>query len=269
MQEPLGPPLPPFRDRGRELAVYGWVLIAFGALCGLIALLLLAVLAVVPRSGVTPAVAPDPRAALFNTVFYLLAGAALVALGIGSIRARRWARTLTLILAWVWLATGVLALLVMGFLLPTLLAGSLAGPSASGMVTCVTLFSLLFVALFFVVLPLVLLLFYRREDVRQTIEARDPLPGWTDRVAPSILGIVLALGVGAAASILSVFGFRVVPIFSVVLTGWPATLVLLFFAAVSAGLAVAVYRRSSAGWWGLVLLQVLGLANPSRCAVST
>jgi len=93
------------------------------------------------------------------------------------------------------------------------------------------------------------------------VELRNPNPDWTDRVPVSILGIVVALAIGAVACVFSLPAMRALPIFGTVLTGWAAAGVMSLFAAVSALLAVATFQRRNAAWWGLIGLQVLGLAN--------
>lgn len=259
MDEP-GPPstIPEAFNRSRALAIYGWVLIAAGAVCALVALLSTALLVLARSSpGGPPIVAGG---VVFNVAFYLCLGAAFAAVGVGSIRARRWARALALILAWTWLAVGVLAFLAMALVLPGLLSMQSAG-APPGMLSCAMVFTLLFVAVFLILLPSLLILFYRREDVRRTVELRNPNPDWTDRVPVSILGIVVALAVGAVACVFSLVSVRALPIFGIILTGWAAAAVMLLFAAVSALLAVATFRRRKAAWWGLIAFQVLGLAN--------
>lgn len=244
----------PLRDRSRALIGWGWVLIVSGALCamlvGLMALSLVASLA-----------APNPTMPagplVINAVLYLAIAALLVTLGVGSIRARRWARTLTLIVAWVWLSMGVLMLVSIFFLLPAMVPPG----SVPGAMTCVLVGMSLAIALFLIALPLLLILFYRRDDVRRTLEARDPVPGWTERLPPSLLAIVLLLAFGGVVTLVTPFFVRAIPIFGQVLTGLPAVLVLVFMAAISLVLAVAVWRRSPAGWWGLMALQVVGIAN--------
>jgi hypothetical protein len=258
MEEGNPPAAPGFRDRSSALVAYGWVLITAGALCALVALLSAALFALARSSPGGPPMAAG--GVLFNVAYYLCLAAVFIVLGVGSIRARRWARPLALIAAWVWLAVGVLAFFAVALILPGAISSQSAGASP-GMLTCVMAFALLFIGLFLILLPALLILFYRREDVRQTVEMRNPYPDWTDRVPISILGIVVTLAFGAVASVFSLLVTRAVPIFGTVLTGWAAAGLLLMFAAISAVLAVAVYRRTSAGWWGLVALQVVGLAN--------
>jgi hypothetical protein len=259
MDEP-GPPstVPEAFNRSRALAVYGWVLIAAGALCALVALLSAALLVLARSSPGGPPIAAG--GVVFNVAFYLSLGAAFVAVGMGSIQARRWARALALILAWTWLAVGVLGFLAMALLLPGLLSSQSSG-APPGMLTCAMVFMLLFFAVFLILLPSLVILFYRREDVRRTVELRNPNPDWTDRVPVSILGIALALAVGAVACVFSLVSVRALPIFGTVLTGWAAAGLMLLFAAVSALLAVATFRRKKAAWWGLIAFQLLGLAN--------
>jgi len=259
MEEP-GPPstIPEASNRSRALAAYGWILIAAGALCVLVALLSAALLVLARSSPGGPPIAVS--GVVFNVAFYLCLAGAFVAVGVGSIRERRWARALALILAWTWLAVGVLGFLAMALLLPGLLSSQSAG-APPGMLTCVMVFTLLLIAVFLILLPALLILFYRREDVRRTVELRNPNPDWTDRVPVSILGIVVALAIGAVACVFSLPAMRALPIFGTVLTGWAAAGVMFLFAAVSALLAVATFQRRNAAWWGLIGLQVLGLAN--------
>jgi uncharacterized membrane protein len=262
MEETGGPSPRALRDRSRALVAFGWILIVVGALCALMALLSASLVLLARAAPGGAPVAFDPRMVLFNVVLYFSLAAAFVTLGIGSIRARRWALALTVVVAWVWLTFGVLGVLAMAVLVPKVFAaGAMAGGTPPGMITCVLVILLLFAALFFIVLPTVVLLFYRREDVRQTVVTRNSDPDWTDRVPLPILGLVLALAFGGFASVLSVPVARAVPVFGAVLKGWPAALVLLFFGAISFLLALGVYRRSMAAWWGLVALQIVGLAN--------
>ena len=48
-------------------------------------------------------------------VLYFVLAVALVWLGVGSIRARRWAWTLTVVLSWMWLIMGVVGFAVSCF----------------------------------------------------------------------------------------------------------------------------------------------------------
>jgi hypothetical protein len=251
---PSAAPLPAWRDRSGALLGFGWLLVALGALCGLLAVFLLAASLWLPAGRERAPVRPEGAAV------YVLIAATFVVLGLGSIRARRWARALIVVVLWLWILTGVGGFLMMAFLLPRAFPGSVGG-SAAGALGCVMLFVLSFFALFSIVLPVVLLLFYRREDVRATVESRDPESSWVDRLPESLLAIVLALAFGAGVSILSLFSVKAVPLFGSVLTGAAAVLCLLVTGALSALLAWAVAKKNPLGWWGLVLFQVVTPLN--------
>ena len=143
------------------------------------------------------------------------------------------------------------------FLPPALASGG----APSGTMTCVLAGMALGAAVFLVALPLCLALFYRRDDVRRTFEARDPVAGWTESLPPSLLAIVLVLALGGFFSVLSPLFVHAVPMFGVIWTGLPAAALVVVAGAISLALAAGVWRRSMAAWWGLLALQVVGIVN--------
>jgi hypothetical protein len=259
LESPLRPPPPAgFTDRSSWLVIGGALLIAAGGLAALLGLLSAA--APMLARGM-PGQAGGPGRTpflLMGVLFYEGLAALLIVLGVGSVRARRWALALIQIVLWTWLFTGILSVLFLALFIPSMPGSPVAAPA--GMMPCLILVALVMGGLL-VVVPVVLLLIYRRPDVRRTVEARDPGPAWTDRLPLSLLGIVLALAVSAFFAVVSLFGIRAVPLLGIVIVGWPAKVVLLGIAALLAVLTVAVYRRSEAGWWGLILLQIFQLAN--------
>lgn len=250
--KPYPPGSAPFRDQSRALTGWGWVQIAAGAMCVLLSALFALVVLFSPGLKI-------PASSFgMNIALYLVTGASLVALGIGSIKARRWSRVLSLIVAWTWLATGVLIEAAMILFLPRAMASAGA---PSGAMTCALAGMALGAAIFLVALPLLLALFYRRDDVRRTFEARDPVAGWTESLPPSLLAIVLVLALGGFFSVLSPLFVHAVPLFGTIWTGLPAAALAVVAGAVSLVLAAGVWRRSMAAWWGLLVLQVFGLVN--------
>jgi hypothetical protein len=202
--------------------------------------------------------APPLRTTAFNVLFYVTLGACFAAIGAGSIRARRWARALALVAGWIWLATGVLCAVAVAFILPAAMSASGAPAVSAG---CALIVAEVFLLVFLVALPLALVLFYRREDVRLTAEWRNPQQDWSDRVHPTLLGVVAAFAFGGFACLLAVPFMRAVPLLGRVFTGVPAALLLIAFAAISLLLAWGSWRRSPAAWWGLIALQVFALVN--------
>ncbi len=258
--ESTGAPVPSFRDRRRGLRVWGWVLIAAGGLALLFAFLFLALLVLAARGGL-PTAAPLPaRSVALDVLMYAGLAAVLGTLGVGSLRARRWARALTLTLAWVWLVGGAVSTLGLAVLLPRMASMLPGTSSAPGLFACMAVFLIAFALSFFVVLPLLLLLFYRKPDVLRTVEAASP-SDWTDAVPVSILSVVLALAAAAVMCGIAPLAIRALPVGGIVLTGASAAAACIALGLVSAFLAFAAYRRKPAAWWGLMAMQVLGLVN--------
>ena len=101
-------------------------------------------------------------------VGYYLIAAALIPLGYGHLKMRRWARTLALTLLWSWLVVGAPLIVVVFFIL----AGSkdLSVPAA--------LIALVFLGLSYLVFPALLIQFYRGRNVKRTFETHDGKSYW-------------------------------------------------------------------------------------------
>jgi hypothetical protein len=257
------PPQPVYQDRSTGLILIGLLEIGLALLC----LLLLAFMAMATLSlAGTPAgqeAGMNSRSMLGGGMVYLLAGAYFAILGVGTLRGRRWARTIGLVTSWIWLIVGVFSTLVLAFLLPRMMAGisAAAGPSANPatgtfMAGCIGFF----LFLIYIVLPGLLVLFYRGSNVKATFAAKDPGIPWTDRVPAPVLALTLLLAFGAASTLFGLF-YRAYPLFGTFLTGIPAVLAFLATGAVCAALAWGVYQRKPAAWWACVVLFVLGCVN--------
>ncbi len=200
-------------------------------------------------------VTQDPlslRQIIPGAVFYGTVATVLIWLGIGSCKTRRWAWSLSLIVAWSWLAVGVLSTAAMAFFLPSILNAS--QPRGQGLPESarlvVMIVSILFMGFFLVAVPGVLVLFYRSRHVRATCESSDPSPCWTDACPLPVLGLSLWLGFGAVTMLtlpLSTHG--VLPVFGRLLSGVVGSLCCVGLAALWGYSAWAVYRLRAVGWW--------------------
>ena len=113
-----------FRDRSTRLVLFGALSVAIGGICVLFGLLYVGLALTSGRllGAETPPV--EPRAYVMGATIYFLLGGAFVWLGIGSMRRKRWVRSLMLTLAWTWLLSGASVLV----LLPGLLDGATSMP---------------------------------------------------------------------------------------------------------------------------------------------
>jgi hypothetical protein len=256
------PPLPP-KDRSTGLLVFGVLTILLGGIAGLMTLVMI-VGSLVPNRAASEQ--EMSRAALVpGLLMYAGMTVALVWLGIGSIKAQRWARALLLILAWSGLALGVEILVTMSFLLPKLLAASAAqlpsGPNQispeqfTGIIQAVSLF----MGLLLLAVPLAGILFYGREDVKATCERRDPRTRWTDACPLPLLALSLWLwAVVPSMALASLSNHGVLPLFGGFVRGWVSMVLCLLLAGLLGWTGWRIYRRDAMAWWVLLGLITLG-----------
>jgi hypothetical protein len=147
--------VPAYRDRSGLLTFFGVVEILIGGLCVLVAAF--GTLALSMQAG--PAA---PRLLWLNMLIDVAAAAFLITMGIGTIRARRWARVLMLITSWPVLVTFVLGTAWVIVLLPTLVARA---PSASPEATRIATIVLVVICAFLALVPLAFILFYSGRNV--------------------------------------------------------------------------------------------------------
>ncbi len=252
---------PPFRDQSTGLAVYGIFQILIGGFCGLMTLFML-LMPMVPHPGMPPGQAPNAVMMVPAASMYVIAAVVFISLGVGSMGARRWARTLTVVLSWIWLVFGTAAMATFMFVIPRMFAsmpqneqlppGALVGLEimTGGMMTCL-----------YIILPVLFLVFYQRASVRATCEWRDPQVRWTDRCPMPVLAVSIVLAsTTISMAPLTACGFPL-PFFGVLLSGIQGAILLLVWISAAACLAWGTYRLKMAAWWGTLLLMIAGSAS--------
>ncbi len=130
------------------------------------------------------------------------------------------------------------------------------------MVATIVVVQVLFMTVFMVLLPGVLVFFYRSRHVKATCEARDPQIRWTDACPPPLLGVSCMLWWGTAMMIIYPFACNgVLPLFGTLLSGWTGSLLALCFAGLSFWMARAWYEMKPIGWWALLIFAILMSAS--------
>jgi uncharacterized membrane protein len=253
---------PPYKDRSTALIVFGIFEILGGVLCLMLIPLMFFGQAMSARMTGGP---PQYSFVIAPAFAYGLIASTLVTVGIGSIRARRWARALSLIVGWSWLVMGSLAVIVDAFVIPKALARGAPGAPGinSSLRIIITLFAIGFMLVIFVLIPLVVVLFYKRPDVRATCEARDPVMRWTDQCPLPVLALSMWLAFGGLFLVLMPAAYHgVAPFFGTLISGIPGAVFYLSIAALFFYLARSLYRVQPSSWWltlGLMLL--FGVSN--------
>jgi len=265
------PPLPvdpEFKDRRTGLIIFGVLEIILGAILVLVTVLMAALPLIIPQNAAMPT---DMRMMIPAIAMYGFLAGMFVWLGIGSIRCRRWARALLLILGWAWLCVGIITVLMMAIILPRALSTALPPGQTipPGMLKMILIIQLAFMTVIFVALPAALVLFYSTRHVKATCNARDPVPRWTDACPLPVLGVACALWLGALFMVGFPWAYHgVMPMFGTILSRVPGILVALAMAGLWWWLGWKWYRRQIVGWWvlmaTLLVLAISGAITFSR-----
>jgi hypothetical protein len=261
MTEPLAyPSLPvlPFVNRSGFLIAAGILMLLAGVMTGCGAMMMPVALAVPEQPGVQKVTLQQVLVALFT---YAALATALIWLGVGLIKRRRWSRPLTLILATHWLILGVLTIVASIALYPVTRDMMATLPNMpTEMVAVMLIIGIGMSSLFMIALPVVILWLVKSNDVLLTVEHFDPVPRWTDHCPLKILGLSITLHL---AGVIFFFGtgHATLPIAGVLLRGLPAVAVILVIAALLVVAGYWVYKLQMRGWWlGLLTIIVPTLA---------
>lgn len=266
MTEPTTTPMygPGFRDRRGQLIIAGVLEILIGLFfAGMVPLLLfsMSVTAAMPA-----AAGPGMSAWSMAAALLVYAGGAVffIWMAVGTFQARRWARALMLVISSFWLIGGIAGLAVWLWIMPRIFGAAMMGPSTGSSPAIpdsvrimVQIITTVIAAGLYVVLPGIFLLLYRGEDVRATVEAADPVPRWTDRCPLPVLALVVMLGYSSLGC-LFMLAYPLFPFFGVFLTGPAAVVLAILLAGVLAFLTREVYRLRMLGWWGTIVVVLLG-----------
>ncbi|MCK4563525.1 MAG: hypothetical protein KAU94_02485 [Verrucomicrobia bacterium] len=242
----------PARDRSAGLVVFGTLDVLLGIFCFSLAMLLLIVVSSAGLHGLRPIYYWMAMSFLFySTGWYIV-------LGLGSIKARRWARALLVVGAWVAVFFGTLALALVLYILPEaygILADSgLIAPTVALGILYFAVFVLLFLQ---VVFPLIAVAFYGLESVRTTCERRNPEPSWTDRCPLPLLAMGFISTLGCLSIIAGATTHYTVFLFGSVVSGWPGMLVVAFLSIACGYVGWGAFTRKMHAWWGAYALVLL------------
>jgi hypothetical protein len=245
---------PGHRDRSGLLTFFGVVEILIGALCAVFAGLVTLAVSMATRTGGGPGPVASASLLWINLVVYAAAAAFLITMGVGTMRAKRWARVLMLLASWPMLITFVFATAWIVVLVPSLMARS---PGVSPETAWVAMIVIVVVSALLALVPLSFILVYSGRNVRATFESRDRTPSWVDGRPMPILGLAVAMWVCGAGSLLAL-PRGMTAVFGLILTGWPAVVVVLLQAFVWFWLGRQIYWMTRGGWWANVVLVTLG-----------
>jgi len=246
-----------FKDRKTGLVLFGILQIIFGGICALMVPLM--ILGMIASKSLKDSSAASMNAGMMipAVLFYLLIAVWFICMGIGSIRAKRWARALLLVSSWGWLICGLSGLIAMLLIMPDMYAQMAnSGQMPQEMARIMKYVMIAFMTFFYLIIPGVLILFYSGKNVKATCEFRDTKVCWTDKCPLPVLAVSLIFALWAISMLFGGFYGWVIPFFGFILTGMAGAGVALVAMLLFAYVARGTYRLSIKAWWGSVLLIV-------------
>ncbi len=247
---------PDFKDRTLGLTIFGVVSVLIGVCSALLVpltFLSVALTKSVAGGGV------DVRSAWSASALYGFMAVAFIWLGIGSIRARRWACELLLSLSWIWLLTGICSVVIGILVVPAVMQEFGASEALPAEMASLVIFVTLgVIGLLSVVVPGLFVLFYRSPGVAATCRARHPEPQWIDACPRRLLTLMVVWVLLAVSALLMPAYNFFFPFFGIVLTGAAGAVLWGLVLAVCLALAVGTSRQASWAWWGGLALIIAG-----------
>jgi len=248
---------PGYREHKTGLVVFGILEIILGSLCALIVPLMVFGMVASASLDSSSAMPISFRTILPGILFYLFLAVWFIWMGIGSIKARRWARVLLLVSSWIWLIGGISGLIFMLVLMPDMydqMGKSGQMPQGAAVIMKYVMTGVMIV--FYVIIPGVLVLFYRSKNVKVACELRDSQVHWTDKCPLPVLAVSLIFGFWAGSMLHMGFYRWVIPFFGFILSGMAGAGVGLVGILLLGYVAWGTYRLSIKAWWCAVLLTI-------------
>ncbi len=244
----------------------GWVITA-----GVVEIILGALTALLVPCGLLSLGSAAARGAVTSTsigsifsglLVYAAIATILIAGGIGTVRFRRWAWAVMLILSWAWLIVGLLALAAFIAMMPAisgLMSGEVPAETQGVMDVVLTLMGSC-LGLLFVLAPGLLVGIYSRPAVRRLFNERDPKLTWTDACPLPVLALAFYYGVSALGW-LAILMQGQTSLFGLVIRGLLLLPIGLAGAAILVWITLGLYRLKIAAWWTALAWNVFMLVN--------
>jgi len=244
-----------FKDRKTGLVVFGILHIIFGGFCALmVPFMIFGMIAstVLDNSAAAPM---RPTMMIPALLLYVLLAVWFICMGIGSIKARRWARALILVSSCLWLISGIGGLIFMLLLMPDIYGQMGESGQMPPVVARIMKYVMAgFMTVFYGIIPAVLVLFYGSKNVKATCEFRDSRVRWTDKCPLPVLALSLIFGFWAVSMLFTLFYGWAIPFFGFILTGLSGAGVVLLAILLFGYVAWGTYRLSIKAWWCAVLV---------------
>lgn len=238
-----------FKNRKSGLILFGIIHLGLGCLCVLLVLMMTISIVATLKIETPASEQLNPRMMLPGLLFYVGIAVWLIWVGVGSILARRWARVLILITSWLSMISGILGMAMMWFIMPQVYAQAGETPGLpAGFHQIILYVTMGMMAVLFILLPGIMILFYKSPHVKLTCQYYNPKPSWTDRCPLSVFMAALLFGFWAICMpSIGVYGWTL-PFFGVLLSGWSGAIVSVLLMLTMAYIAWGSYKLNKRAW---------------------
>jgi hypothetical protein len=195
----------------------------------------------------TTATPVNTRFIAYLGLFLAVPAVWLISMGIGSIKARRWARALLLISSWYGFIVGISAFIF--YIYDKIAQGAQIYEDKNST-------WIWFMLVVFIIVPGILILFYGSKNVKATCEFRNPQISWTDKCPLPVLALSFIYVYMAGSMLSGGSNSWAIPFFGYVLDG-----------VVGAGISIVgfflycymiwgAYKLNIKAWWCAVLVTI-------------
>jgi len=180
---------------------------------------------------------------------YYMVAAVCIPIGIGHLKMRRWALTLTQLYIWFWLGAGILLAVNLISLIPQALNIQINQDLLLSRLAIIAVFA--FIGL--ILIPALALWFYKSQNVRSFFEEQDQNTYWTERYPFPLLALLLLYAIMIITMHLAIFFQSIFPIFGQIILGRQSIYLISFSILLLAILAVGIIQLKKWAWWGSLL----------------
>lgn len=192
-----------------------------------------------------------------NIAYYIIAGL-LIPIGIGHVKLRRWALTLTQLYIWFWLGAGISIICNLIVLIPSVFKLDVSQNVLATRSAIIGVFSFFFLVL----LPVIALWFYKSEKTRLVFEEHDLNTNWVERYPFALLALVFLFANIIIVMHIAIFLQGVFPLFGKILIGRESVYIISFFILILGVLIYGIVQLKIWAWWGsLIYISFLTISS--------
>lgn len=197
-------------------------------------------------------------ALVVHNIGYYIIAALLIPVGIGHVKLRRWALTLTQLYTWFWLGAGILLICNLIVLIPSAFRFDLSRDVLIVRLVIIGVSSFIFLVL----LPILALWFCKSEKVRLVFEEHDSNRYWTERYPLPLLALLLLFVIGIIVMHIAIFFQSMFPIFGQIMLGRQSVYIISLCILIMGILIYGTVRLKIWAWWSsLVYISLLTISS--------